>query len=102
MLAKIINKYKEIKKLKETRTEVVCKCFGLTNYDLRDAVNNGCDGIKEVKENTKAGTGCGRCNSSVKIINKCKEIKKLTYFHVSFLLHRNKPLVKETYSLKTI
>ena len=34
MLAKIINKYKEIKKLKETRTEVVCKCFGLTNYDL--------------------------------------------------------------------
>lgn len=66
MLAKIINKYKEIKKLKETRTEVVCKCFGLTNYDLRDAVNNGCEGIKEVKANTKAGTGCGRCNASVK------------------------------------
>lgn len=68
MFKNIIKKYKENK---NNKNKVVCSCFGVTKADIEKAVNEGMTSINEVREKTKAGMGCGRCNASIeKIIYK--------------------------------
>lgn len=75
MLSKIMNKFKEYKKIKEITPQKVCKCYNVNSHDIKNAIENGCTCIRDVRATTKAGTACGKCNSSVESIV-YKAIKK--------------------------
>ncbi|MBO5160068.1 MAG: (2Fe-2S)-binding protein [Tyzzerella sp.] len=45
--------------------KVVCECFGVTNGQVKEAVDNGATTLEEVTEATGAGTGCGACNDDL-------------------------------------
>ncbi|MEG0857167.1 MAG: (2Fe-2S)-binding protein [Terrisporobacter sp.] len=75
MIKKLVDKYKEYKKIKESTPQKVCKCYNVSNHDIKNAIENGCTGISHVRSVTKAGTACGKCNSSVESIV-YKAIKK--------------------------
>ena len=65
MFRKLIKKYKEYKIVNSNKPKKVCSCYNVSNHDIMKALNNGCSGRKEVRKSTKAGTACGKCNSSV-------------------------------------
>ena len=39
----------------------VCLCRGITDQDIKDAVENGACSYREVREMLDLGTCCGRC-----------------------------------------
>ena len=39
----------------------VCLCCGITDQDIKDAVENGAESYREVRELLDLGTCCGRC-----------------------------------------
>ena len=43
----------------------VCFCFNVTVGDIAKAIEDGADSITSVRQATKAGAGCGRCNATV-------------------------------------
>lgn len=45
--------------------KVVCKCFGITNGMIKEAVDNGASTLEEVQEITNAATACGACTDDV-------------------------------------
>ena len=45
--------------------KIVCECFGVTNGQIKEAVENGATTLEEVAEKTGAGTGCGTCNDDL-------------------------------------
>lgn len=45
--------------------KIVCECFGVTNGQVKEAVENGSSTLDEVAEITGAGTGCGGCNDDL-------------------------------------
>ena len=45
--------------------KVVCECFGVTNGQVKEAVDNGATTLEEVAEATGASTGCGACNDDL-------------------------------------
>ncbi|PSW91770.1 nitrite reductase (NAD(P)H) [Photobacterium angustum] len=47
---------------------VVCSCHNVTRGALISQVQQGCHELGEIKQVTKAGTGCGGCSSMVKQI----------------------------------
>ncbi|MCP4323965.1 MAG: nitrite reductase large subunit [Psychromonas sp.] len=47
-------------------TASICSCFGVTKADIKQAVSNGCSSISELKQQTKASTGCGGCSALAK------------------------------------
>lgn len=75
MLRKLINKYKEYKIINSNKPKEICSCYNVTNHDIINAINSGCTGISDVRKTTKAGTACGKCNSSIEY-EVCKELKK--------------------------
>lgn len=49
--------------------EVVCKCYGVTENEIRRvAIENGLHEIEEVTNYTKAGGGCGLCHDRIREI----------------------------------
>jgi nitrite reductase (NADH) large subunit len=46
----------------------VCNCNGVAKKTLVDAVADGCTGVGEVMDRTRAGKGCGSCRSLVRQI----------------------------------
>ncbi len=53
----------------------VCLCNGVTDTQIKQAVQNGCDSLKKIKDSTGAMTQCCKC------CDQCKEIlvtEKLT------------------------
>ena len=64
MIDKIISMFNKYKK-RNNRTKRICTCHNVTNYDIKNAINNGCNGVNDIRKITKAGTACGKCNSSV-------------------------------------
>ena len=62
MFSKLIKKHK---KINFNKPKKVCYCYNISNYDIINAVNNGCSGINDIRKTTKAGTACGKCNSNV-------------------------------------
>lgn len=65
MFSKLIKKYKEYKMVSSNKPKKICSCYNVSNHDIINVLNNGCNGINEVRKTTKAGTACGKCNSSV-------------------------------------
>jgi len=41
--------------------DIICSCFDITYGAVRDAVKNGATTLKEVQDETQAGTLCGAC-----------------------------------------
>jgi len=47
--------------------EVVCECFGVTDIDVRRAINeSGLKSVEEITNFTKAGGGCGKCEDKLR------------------------------------
>lgn len=44
----------------------VCLCKGVTDSQIRDAVNGGAESFREVKNQLGAATGCGKCACDVR------------------------------------
>lgn len=61
--------YREIDRLIQN----VCKCQNISVNEVVAAVKNGAQTVEQVMEETKAGTGCGRCKG---IISNIIENKK--------------------------
>ncbi len=54
---------------RELEGNVVCKCFGVTETDIRRVVEeNGLTTIEQVTDYTKAGGGCGQCHEEIQKI----------------------------------
>ncbi len=54
----------------------VCLCRGITDQDIKDAINNGAQSYKEIREMLDLGTCCGRCAPEARAILS-DEISKL-------------------------
>lgn len=65
MIRKFIDRCKQYNKVNENKNEKVCRCFNVCSDDIKKAVTKGANTISDVREKTKAGMGCGRCNASV-------------------------------------
>lgn len=46
----------------------VCLCRGITDQDIKDAMQNGAESIHDVREMLDLGTCCGRCVPEAKTI----------------------------------
>lgn len=46
----------------------VCLCRGITDQDIKDAVSNGAESYREIRETLDLGTCCGRCVPEAKSI----------------------------------
>ena len=45
-----------------------CLCRGITDQDITDAMQNGAESIRDVREMLDLGTCCGRCVPEAKTI----------------------------------
>ncbi|KAG7826677.1 hypothetical protein KL920_005279 [Ogataea angusta] len=54
----------------------ICSCHNITKGKLVEAVKNGCSSLGDLKKCTKAGTACGGCEPTVKVIFET-ELKRL-------------------------
>lgn len=53
---------------------ILCKCFGVTYKDIKDAILNGAESFDELSEATNCGQGCGRCAAEIaKIFKQAKK-----------------------------
>lgn len=58
--------------------EVVCECFGVTDIEIKRAVEeSGLHTIEEVTNFTKAGGGCGKCEDRIQDL--IDEVRKTTH-----------------------
>ena len=48
----------------------VCLCQGITDKDIRDAINDGCSSYKEVRQALDIAAQCGKCGCLAKQIVK--------------------------------
>lgn len=46
----------------------VCLCRGITDQDIKDAMQNGAESIRDLREMLDLGTCCGRCVPEAKTI----------------------------------
>jgi nitrite reductase (NADH) large subunit len=52
----------------------ICFCHNVPLGKLTQAIQGGCDSLEKIKEQTKASTGCGGCETEViEILEKCLE-----------------------------
>lgn len=63
----------------DDHSPVICKCFGITEKQIRDVVReNGLTTVKEVTNFTKAGGACGKCKEQIDEIIADESGKKRT------------------------
>ena len=46
----------------------VCLCRGITDQDIKDAVANGAESYREIRDLLHLGTCCGRCAPEARAI----------------------------------
>lgn len=46
----------------------VCVCNGITDRDIRKAVDNGCTSMRQLSRELQVGRQCGRCASMAREI----------------------------------
>lgn len=54
----------------------VCSCHNVSKGTLVEAIRSGCNSVAELKKRTKAGTACGGCEPTLKVIFQ-NEMKKM-------------------------
>lgn len=64
--------WSEVEEDKNTTSPTICHCFGVSEKDIVDAIqNSGAKTIDDVSKITSAGLACGRCRENIQnIINK--------------------------------
>ncbi|MEZ2371972.1 FAD-dependent oxidoreductase [Arthrobacter sp. RCC_34] len=45
---------------------VLCRCAGVTQGSVEEAITEGCSSVEDVSRFTKAGTGCGGCKDGIR------------------------------------
>ena len=68
----VIENDEELKEV-ERVLKNVCTCKQVALQTVVDAVKNGANTVDDVKNITKAGTGCGRCEGLIESIIKAKK-----------------------------
>ncbi len=66
-----IRNYKGLPPLehKDDHSALICKCFGITENQIRDSIRiNGLKTTKEITNFTKAGGACGKCKTQIEEI----------------------------------
>jgi len=54
---------------RELEGKVICKCFGVTEKDIRQvAIENDLTTVEQITDYTKAGGGCGECQEEIQQI----------------------------------
>ncbi len=61
----------------------VCICKGITDQDIRDAVDNGLETFKVLKEELAVSSQCGSCVSHAKQILNEQLAATATYYKVA-------------------
>ena len=61
----------------------VCICKGITDKDIRDAVANGSETIKCLKDRLAVGSQCGSCVSDAKQLINEQLAASATYYQVA-------------------
>ena len=56
-MRKIFNNLKSYFKKKEDENEMICDCFNISRNDIVKEVNQGCESIRDIRNNTKACMG---------------------------------------------
>ena len=56
--------------------KVICKCYKVTVKDIKKAIKNGAETVKDVRKETKADTACRDCRKKLE-----KVIKELSKQH---------------------
>lgn len=46
----------------------VCLCHGVTDQHIREAIDDGCDNYRAIRETLKVGTKCGKCACDAKCL----------------------------------
>ncbi len=71
---------------RELEGKVVCKCFGVTENDIRRvAIENDLETLEQITAYTKAGGGCGLCHQEIeRILDELKAEKKHQEKEVSY------------------
>ncbi|MBK8395781.1 MAG: (2Fe-2S)-binding protein [Leptospiraceae bacterium] len=64
------------------RPKKVCLCKSVTEKQLIDAIENGCNTMEKLVEATHASTNCGTCSGSVRAIFN-REIEKRKTEHTN-------------------
>jgi NifU-like protein len=55
--------------LPQVEGELVCECFGVTDFDIKRAIKeNNLKTLEEITDFTKAGGGCGNCHERIEEI----------------------------------
>ena len=67
-MIKVFDKLKDNFNKRKNNNKTICYCFNVSSKDIVNQVNQGCESIKDIRNNTKAGVGCGRCNASLERI----------------------------------
>jgi len=75
----------------ELKGEVICKCYGITDEEIKEVVKtNNLKTIDEVTNYTKAGGGCGQCKDKIQyLLNEINGTKNDTDINSK---KRSKPL----------
>jgi len=76
--AAIENYHGEKSRTHQLKGNIVCKCFGVTEEEIKKvARENGLQTIDEITNYTKAGGGCGECRADIqKILDSTKNTTK--------------------------
>lgn len=77
------NKYPSKKVSKATQPKenieeaLICFCHGITEAEIREAIKNGALTLQDIKDRTKASTGCGGCTPECeKLLSEMLNAKK--------------------------
>lgn len=56
----------------------VCICNGITDHDIRQAAEAGCDSMAELTMRTGAGSSCGSCvEMASELLNQTRTVREL-------------------------
>ena len=42
--------------------KIICKCYKVTEKDIKKAIKKGAESAKDIRKETKADTACRHCN----------------------------------------
>ncbi|MFT7582514.1 MAG: bacterioferritin-associated ferredoxin [Myxococcota bacterium] len=45
---------------------IVCLCEGVSDREVRASIQRGADSVREISQQSRAGTDCGRCRSQLR------------------------------------
>lgn len=53
------------KRIKTTKSRVICECLNINEHDIEEAILEGADSFEKLQDHTKVATGCGKCKPEV-------------------------------------